>query len=75
MHRRIMGLIVFASCSSAMDLALLQADFQKKKDELADFIFDSRCFVFGMENGKHIYGRHAPILYRSTTKGKIAKKN
>ena len=50
-----MGLIVFAGCSSAMDLALLHADFQGKKDELAEYVIDSRCFVFGMENGKISY--------------------
>lgn len=47
-----MGLLVLASCSSAMEVALLHESFQKQKEAFSDCIFDARCFVFGFENGK-----------------------
>nr|XP_002125742.1 trafficking protein particle complex subunit 9 [Ciona intestinalis] len=60
-HRRVMGFIMIAGCSTAMDVALLHEVFQKKKETLADFIFDARCFVFGMENSL-IQQRNAAML-------------
>ena len=51
-HRRVMGLLVLASCSTAMEVALLHEKFQKHKDAFSDFIFDARCFVFGIESSK-----------------------
>ena len=50
-HRRAMGLVMLAGCSTAIDVALLHETFQKKKEVMADYIFDARCFVFGIDNG------------------------
>ena len=50
-----MGLLVLAACSTAMEVALLHETFQKQKEEFANFIFDARCFVFGVQNGKPFF--------------------
>ena len=43
---------MLASCSTALEVALLHETFQKHKEAFSDFIFHARCFVFGVENGK-----------------------
>jgi len=47
-----MGLLVLATCSTAIEGALLLETFEKHKDAFSDFIFDARCFVFGTEKSK-----------------------
>nr|CAB3267231.1 trafficking protein particle complex subunit 9 [Phallusia mammillata] len=49
-HRKSMGFIMLAGCSTAMDVALMHQKFQKNKEVFAEYIFDSRCFVFGIDN-------------------------
>ncbi|XP_076809492.1 trafficking protein particle complex subunit 9-like [Clavelina lepadiformis] len=53
-HRRAMGLVMLAGCSTAIDVALLHETFQKKKEVMADYIFDARCFVFGIDNALYL---------------------
>ena len=50
LHRRPHGLIILAECSTAIDVALLHEVYQTKKQR-STTIFDSRCFVFGIDNG------------------------
>jgi len=46
-----MGMILLAACSTAVDVTLTLEKYEKKKKNFADFIFDSRCFIFGIDNG------------------------
>ena len=53
LHRQPLGLVIFAGCSTAIDVALLHEAYLKKKEVQGSLIFDSRCFIFGINNGKN----------------------
>jgi len=50
LHRQPLGLVIFAGCSTAIDVALLHEAYLKKKEVQGSLIFDSRCFIFGINN-------------------------
>ncbi|KAG8441588.1 hypothetical protein GDO86_010680 [Hymenochirus boettgeri] len=48
-HRKVVGLICIAECSSAKDLPQISLKFDQQKEAYSSTLYDSRLFVFGLQ--------------------------